>query len=261
MHHVREHRSLLAAVEKRLLIHIARRLPAFINSDHLSGLALASMLGAGVAFAFIADARWAPALVVGLLVLNWFGDSLDGTLARVRDQQRPNYGYYVDHVIDLAGTAALLVGMAASGAMTPAIAFALLAAYFMIAAESFLGTHALGIFRMSFAGMGPTELRILLAIGAIKVAIHPTVHVAGVDALLLDVGGAIAIAGMIFTFIISSVRNAVTLYRAEPVTRNHEARNHETRSHEPRNHETARHQARSRAANAPAHQAEGGVLC
>ena len=219
MDHTRDHRSVLAAAEKRLLIAIASRLPTFINSDHLSGLALLAMLAAGTAFALISQARWAAPAFIALLAVNWFGDSLDGTLARVRNQQRPKYGYYVDHVIDLAGTAALLFGMAASGLMTPAVAFAVLAAYVMVAAESFLGTHALGVFRMSFAGFGPTELRILLAIGAMKVAANPVVHIAGVEAMLFDVGGLAAIVGLACTFVVSAVRNGWTLYRAEPLPR------------------------------------------
>jgi archaetidylinositol phosphate synthase len=219
MNHVREHRSLLAAAEKRLLIHTARHLPSFIHSDHLTALAFASMLGAGIAFARIGESPWAVSAFVGCLFANWFGDSLDGTLARVRDQQRPRYGYYVDHVIDLAGTGAVLAGMAASGLMTPAIAFALLALYSMVAAETFLGTHSLGTFRISFAGFGPTELRILLAIGAIKASVDPIVRIGGIPTLLLDFGGRIAIVGLLIAFFVSAVRNGVALYRAEPLPR------------------------------------------
>jgi putative flippase GtrA/phosphatidylglycerophosphate synthase len=247
MDHVRDHRSLLAAAEKRLLVRIAQHFPPFINSDHLSGLALASMLGAAVAFALVAYSRWAAAAFVALLAVNWFGDSLDGTLARVRNQQRPRYGYYVDHVIDLAGTAALLFGMAASGLMTPSIAFALLAVYLLVAAESFLGTHATGVFRMSFAGVGPTELRILLAAGALKVASNPVVHVAGFDALLLDVGGVVAIVGLGGAFIISGIRNSRLLYRVDPLPVNTKPRDDETArtSEAVRNPETAvSHEAR-----------------
>ena len=101
------------------------------------------------------------------LLLNWFGDSLDGTVARVRDQQRPRYGYYVDHVIDLAGTALLFAGLAASGYMSPTIATLVVAAFFLVSAETYLATHARGVFKMAFIGVGPTELRILLAAGAI----------------------------------------------------------------------------------------------
>ena len=107
MTHVREHRSILAAPEKRLLIFIAERLPRSVNSDHLTALALASMGVAGAAFA---AARWdvrAVWLVVIALALNWFGDSLDGTLARVRRVERPRYGFYVDHVLDIAGATML----------------------------------------------------------------------------------------------------------------------------------------------------------
>src|SRR6476620_2937518 len=138
--HTREHRSLLANAERRLLIAIARRLPAFATLQR-SWMNVAAFILA--------------------LAANWFGDSLDGTLARVRCQPRPRYGYYVDHVIDLFGTAALVTGMGASGLMTPPIALAVLAAYFLVSAETFLATHTVGVFRLSFGGIGPTELRIL----------------------------------------------------------------------------------------------------
>lgn len=218
MDHIREHRSVLAAAEKRLLIAIARRLPLGINSDHLTLLALVSMIAAGVAFATIATSSpWSALGVVVALAVNWFGDSLDGTVARVRNQQRPKYGYYVDHVVDLAGTAALIGGMGASGVMTPAIAIGVMAAYFIVSAESFLATHTVGVFRISFAGVGPTELRILLAIGAFSVALHPWATIAGRQFLLLDVGGVCAIAGLTVAFIASAVRNTRTLYALEPL--------------------------------------------
>ena len=205
MDHTRDHRSLLASAEKRLLIAIARRLPARISSDQLTLLGLLSMPAAGLAFAAIPLTRWAaPALAIALAA-NWFGDSLDGTLARVRQQARPRYGYYVDHVIDLAGTLALVCGMAASELMHASIAAALLAAYFLVSAETFLATHAAGVFRLSFAGIGPTELRILLAVGGVYVASHPRVEIAGWDALLLDVSGLVAIAGLVVAFVVSAI--------------------------------------------------------
>jgi archaetidylinositol phosphate synthase len=215
MAHIRDNSSLLAAGEKRLLIRIARKLPAFIHSDHLSLLALLSMCGAAVAFAFISRSPWFAVGVVACLFLNWFGDSLDGTVARVRDRQRPRYGYYVDHVIDLAGTAALVSGMAWSDAMTPAIGFALLAAYFSVAAESFLATHVNSVFRMSFAGVGPTELRILIGAGAIKVAASPLVVLLDRQFFLLDVGAVVAIGGLAVAFAVSAIRNGAALHHAE----------------------------------------------
>ena len=215
--HVRQHNSLLAAAEKRALIWMATRLPRWVNSDHLSALGLASMAGAGLAFVLAAgDPVAGASLVVLCLLLNWFGDSLDGTLARVRDQQRPRYGYYVDHVIDLAGTAMLFSGLAVSGYMSPAIAALVVAAYFLVSAETYLATHARGVFKMAFLGVGPTELRILLAAGALALISSPMVSPFGVGPLRLwDLGGVIGSIGMFGTFVVSSARNTRALYLEE----------------------------------------------
>jgi len=136
MDHIREHRSLTADLERWLLIAIARRLPSWVTSDQLTVLGLLSMAAAALAFVAIPRTPWGVAALIAALASNWFGDSLDGTLARVRNQHRPRYGYYVDHVIDIAGTVVLLAGIAASGAMTASVAMALLAAYLGVAAES-----------------------------------------------------------------------------------------------------------------------------
>jgi archaetidylinositol phosphate synthase len=217
MDHVREHRSVLALAEKRLLVGLARRLPPWLSSDHLSLMGLLSMPAAGLAFAAIPITPWGAAAFAIALAVNWFGDSLDGTLARVRLQPRPRYGYYVDHVIDLAGTAALVAGMGASGLMQPSIALAVLAAYSLVCAETYLATHAAGVFRLSFAGLGPTELRILLAIGGFYVSAHPEVVILGHRARLMDVSGVVTIAGFAIVFVVSAIRNARALYLAEPL--------------------------------------------
>lgn len=215
--HVREHRSLLAAAEKRLLIRIARRLPANINSDHLTGLALAAMALAGAGFAL---ARWdvrALGLVIAALALNWFGDSLDGTVARVRGAERPRFGFYVDHVLDIVGITMLIAGLAVSGFMTPVIALSFLVAYLLVSGEVFLATAVRGVFRMSFAGIGPTELRILLAIGTLALPGHPQVALGSLGHLpLFDFGAIVATAGLAVTLAVAVVRNGVALARLEP---------------------------------------------
>lgn len=217
--HARDNSSITARFEKQLLVWIARRLPYSVNSDHLSALGLGAMAVAGLAFAaFHVSPVWAAAGVIVALVANWFGDSLDGTVARVRQQQRPRYGFYVDHVIDVAGTAMLLTGLACSGLMQPLVAAAVLVGYLLVSSESYLATHAAGVFRMSFLGFGPTELRLLLMAGAIRAAITPWVTPFGLTTVrLFDLGGVIAVVGLVTAFVVSSARNTRALYIAEPM--------------------------------------------
>lgn len=215
--HTRVHESLLAGVEKRALVWMARRMPAWVNSDHLSALGLVSMAGVGASFWLTGTRPYIGVpLVVVCLALNWFGDSLDGTLARVRNRQRPRYGYYLDHVIDIAGTAMMLAGLALSGHMTPLVAAITLAAWLMVMGESFLGTWARGVFQMSFLWFGPTELRILVAIGALWLPGGGLVRPFGLGPWhLFDIGGLCATAGLLAIFVINAVRNAAALYREE----------------------------------------------
>ena len=217
MDHTREHRSLLASAEQQLLVTIARRLPPWLTSDHLTLLGLLAMPAAGLAFAAIRITPWNAALVAAALAVNWFGDSLDGTLARVRRQERPRYGFYVDHVLDVVGATMLMGGMALSGFMTPLVALGVLVAYLLVSAEVFLATAVGGEFRLSFVRVGPTELRILLAAGACALIEWPTVPLPGVGAvLLLDVAGVVAIAGLLTALTVSATLMGRQLYVAEP---------------------------------------------
>ena len=215
--HVRVHTSILAAAEKRLLVRIASALPRWINSDHLTLLAMAAMALAGTGYALARWDRRALWLVVIALVLNWFGDSLDGTLARVRRVERPRYGFYVDHVLDIVGITMLIAGLACSGFMTPLVAMAVLVAYLLVSGEVFLATAVNGVFRMSFAGVGPTELRILLAVGTIALFGDPHVDLGPLGGFrAFDLGGAIAAAGLGVALVVSIARNTRDLARLEP---------------------------------------------
>jgi phosphatidylglycerophosphate synthase len=175
---------------------------------------------AGVAACFwLGSARpFVLLLVLPLLALNWFGDSLDGTLARVRHEERPRYGYYVDHVIDAAGFLLLTLGLILGGWMSPFAGLAFLGAYYLLFIEIALATQARGTFRMSYWGLGPTELRIVLAAGALLLLHSPYVTLAGHRLLLFDAGAWVAAAGLVFTFTVSAVRNGVALYREEPLS-------------------------------------------
>jgi archaetidylinositol phosphate synthase len=216
--HTRHHASVLADAERRVLVWLAMRLPPRVTSDGLTYLGAAGMAGAGCALAAASHSRAWLALVPVFLAINWFGDSLDGTLARVRNTQRPRYGYYLDHVVDLANTLVLFVSLAVSGIASPLVAAGLLVAYLLLAAESFLATHALGVFRISFAGFGPTELRILLSMGAIAAIEHPIVTPFGLGEIWLwDLGGLCGILGMMAVFAMNAVRNARALATADPL--------------------------------------------
>ena len=207
--------SLLASLEKRCLIWMAGRIPRAINSDHLTLLAAFSMLGAGLCYWHGSPA--ALLAVVGLLALNWFGDSLDGTLARVRRHERPRYGFYVDHVLDVLCILFIFAGLVLGGHMSLAIGAGFLVAYYLLMIEIALATHAVGVFRISFWKFGPTELRILLAVGTLRLIGSGVVTIAGAEYLLFDVGGVVAIAGLALTFIVSAASNTRALYRAEPL--------------------------------------------
>jgi len=209
---VREHNSVLAASEKRLLVNIASRLPAWINSDHLTFTGAVAMLGIGVCYWAGGGALW---MVIPLLALNWFGDSLDGTLARVRKQERPRYGYYVDHVLDAVGFACLFGGLILGGHMSPVIGLGFLAAYFLLISEISMATHARGKFKMAFMKVGPTELRIILAAGTIQLMRSDSFLMLGREWLLFDVGGLVAAAGMLIAFATAAVTNGVALYKEE----------------------------------------------
>jgi archaetidylinositol phosphate synthase len=208
--------SLVTAAEKRALAWFAAHVPAWVNSDHLTVLGFAAQLMVGASYALARyDRRW---LLWGILFLaiNWFGDSLDGTVARFRNRQRPRYGFYVDHVIDAAGSTVLMTGLALSGYMSPVIALALLVSFLLLAIEVYLATYTIGRFNLSFFQLGPTEIRIILAIGNIALFVRgPWASFAGHKFLLFDVGAVVAIVGMAIMFLYAAIKHTVQLYREE----------------------------------------------
>ena len=215
---LRVQESWVAAAEKRTLLWLAARTPDRIGPDHLTSLGLLAQIGAGACYALAAWNRLALLGVIACLALNWLGDSLDGTLARVRQRLRPRYGFYVDHMVDTFGAVALMGGLAFSGYMHPWIAIGLLIAFLTLSIQSYLATHALGEFRLSFWRFGPTELRILLAIGNLALFWKPMVHFLGGYCRLFDVGGAIGLTGMGLMVVFFTVKNTIRLYREERIT-------------------------------------------
>ncbi|MET0553839.1 MAG: CDP-alcohol phosphatidyltransferase family protein [Vicinamibacteria bacterium] len=214
---VREQGAWTTRLEKRLLARLARALPEGVLPDHLTALGFAGMLLTGAAYALSGrNPLFLHAANLGLLV-NWFGDSLDGTLARHRARLRPRYGFYVDHVVDAFGVTAVLGGLAASRLMAPGVAACVLVAYLLLSVHLYLQTTVLGRFRMSVAGVGGTELRLALAAMNMAALAWPVLEVGGATVRLLDaigVAGALALAIALVVSVASTTRE---LYRLERV--------------------------------------------
>lgn len=209
--------SFLATAERRCLVWIADRLPGWVLSDHLTILALAAMFMAGMSYWAAQFGRGWLLGAVFWLGVNWFGDSLDGTLARVRRHERPRYGFYVDHVVDCFGMLFLVGGLGASPYMGGPVAMGLLIAYFLLSCEIYLATSCLKVFRIAFWGIGPTELRLLLAGGTLALRSDPQVRLSWGAWPLFDVGGTMAIVAIGITLLVSVGRNIRTLAAAEPL--------------------------------------------
>jgi phosphatidylglycerophosphate synthase len=200
---------LLARSEQRLLEAIARRLPGFIRPDHLTVLALA----AAVAFA-VAAAAGLFALAAALLVVHWLGDSLDGTLARVRHAERPHYGYYLDHLADAFATALVGFGLGLSTHMHLAAGLVLAIAYLALSINSYLETQALGRFSLGYGRLGPTEAR--LALIALLTAVALGAEVAFHGLTLLDLVALGAAGVMVLALAVRAAGNLRLLAQREP---------------------------------------------
>lgn len=159
--HTRVNQSLLTPLEKPTLQWLAERMPSWMNPDILTGI---GFLGSLIIFAGYVltsiDVRFMWLASFGL-VLNWFGDSLDGTLARYRKIERPRYGYFIDHVVDTAAEALVFIGLGLSPYVELNLALLALVGYFMVSIFVFLSTYVSGEFRISYVNLGPTEIRVI----------------------------------------------------------------------------------------------------
>ena len=154
--------SVLTRAERRLLNWLCARLPRWMTPDVLTSLALVAEAAIFLGYAM---SNWNPAWlwlsVVGYFA-HWFGDSLDGSLARFRQIERPRYGYFIDHSCDGIATLLILGGMGLSPYVRTDIALFGLAAYLLLAINTFLTAKVMGDFPLSHLGAGPTEMRVML---------------------------------------------------------------------------------------------------
>jgi phosphatidylglycerophosphate synthase len=207
--------ALTASMERRALEWMARRAPAWVSSDQLTTMGLLGQIGAGMCYGLSRFDRRMLLGVIACLALNWLGDSLDGTLARARRQERPRYGFYVDHIVDVFGATALMAGLGCSGFLHWWTAMAMLVAFLLLSSESYLASYTLSRFELSQGMFGPTEIRILLVIGNLAVLRSPYSTVLGHRMLLFDLGGGIAAVGMLGMAVVTAARHTVQLYRQE----------------------------------------------
>jgi archaetidylinositol phosphate synthase len=213
----RVNQSLTASMEKRALQWMARRAPRWLTSDHLTALGFGAQIAAGAGYALSRYNRYALLLVILCLILNWFGDSMDGTLARVRCRQRPRYGFYVDHMSDILGSVALMSGLGFSGFLHWQTALAMLIAFLVLSTESYLASYTLARFQLSQGIFGPTEIRILLILGNLSLLRNPYATILGNRILLFDLGGVIAAVSMMAIAVRLAARHTAQLYREEPL--------------------------------------------
>jgi len=217
----REKRFLLAGVEQRVLRALAERMPARVMPDHLTATALVAAVGIAVAYVLSNGQRgwlWAAS---GLLVVHWLGDSLDGTLARVRRIERPTYGYYLDHLADAVATTLIGLGLGLSPYMLLSVGLAIVIAYLALSINTYLETYAFGTFTLGYGRIGPTEARLaLIAVNtALALGAPLGFHVAGVGLTVLDVAGLAVTGGMAVALGGRAARNLRLLAAREPAAR------------------------------------------
>jgi len=215
---VREPNFLLAKVEKRCLRSIAARLPRWILPDDLTALGVLSALGICAAYQLSNDGEVWLWVASALLVVHWFGDSLDGTLARVRGIERPKYGYYLDHLVDAISTALIGIGLGLSPYMLLSVGALLVVAYLILSINVYLESYALGRFSIGYGLVGPTEMRlILIALNtALALGLSLRTSVLGVNVTALDLAGAGIAAGMLLLLVGRAARNLRELAAEEP---------------------------------------------
>lgn len=206
MANVRINDSYLAVVERMALMALVRRLPQFVTPDHLTAVGLAGAVCTMSGFIACWWSNWFLLLVVLGLFLNWFGDSLDGTLARFRRIERPHYGYFIDHSADLIAQTIIVVGLGFSPYFTIASALLVLSLYLLMSSYTYLRVVTESVHRLSYGGMGATEFRILVACWSLFAAgVGPVItqgrigSFAGLDVVI---GVMAACTFLIFVFIV-----------------------------------------------------------
>jgi archaetidylinositol phosphate synthase len=218
VHADRTESFLLAVPEKRLLRWIAARLPRWILPDDLTALGVAAAVGVAIAYQLSNESLDWLWVASAMLVVQWLGDSLDGTLARVRRIERPTYGFYLDHLVDAIATAAIGIGLGLSPFMLLSVGTLIVVAYLILSINVYLESFAFNRFSIGYGKIGPTEIRlILIALNtALALGLGLDFRLVGLDMTVFDVVG-IGIASVMIALLLGrSLRNLRELARKEP---------------------------------------------
>lgn len=216
--HERSSRHLLQPLEARVLPWLADRLPRWVVPDHLTLLGVVASLGIGASYVLTnVDPAWLWGASAGLAV-QWFGDSLDGTLARRRSIERPRYGFYLDHLVDAFSTVAIGLGLGLSPYMLLSVGLSIVVAYLLLSINVYLETYVHEEFSFGYGWLGPTEARVaLIGLNTVAVTVGPLSFAAvGVGATIFDVAGAAVALGMLGLLAVRVVENLRRLARLEP---------------------------------------------
>jgi archaetidylinositol phosphate synthase len=214
----REPNFLLAPLERRFLPWLAGRLPRWVLPDDMTAVGVLAAFAICVAYQLSNESLVWLWVASGLLVVQWLGDSLDGTLARVRRIQRPRYGYYLDHLVDAISTAAIGIGLGLSPFMLLSVATLIVVAYLILSINVYLESYALGRFRLGYGLIGPTEIRAILIVlnTALALELGLDFQIAEVDLTVFDVVG-IGIAGAMLALMVGrAFGNLRALAKEEP---------------------------------------------
>ena len=215
----REESFLLAVPEKRFLRWTAAKLPRWILPDDMTALGVVAALAVAVAYQLSNDGSAWLWVASALLVVQWVGDSLDGTLARVRGIERPTYGYYLDHLVDAIATAAIGIGLGLSPFMLLSVGTLIVVAYLILSINVYLESFAFNRFSIGYGKIGPTEIRLILILLNTLLALDLVgldFDVAGLDLTVFDLVGLAIAATMIVLLVGRSIRNLRELAEREP---------------------------------------------
>lgn len=153
--------TLVTRAERAVLDWLCARLPRWVTPDRLTLLAILAAVGIGLCYVFSGSEPALLWIAIGLFVVHWFGDSLDGSIARYRGLERPSYGFFIDHSADMAAGLLILGGLGLSPYVRIDFALLALAGYYLLSIHTFLLAKVTGKFQLSHGGIGPTEIRII----------------------------------------------------------------------------------------------------